>query len=98
MRAWATKKRVFLSFIEEDLDFVRGLRLLAANPNFDLEFYDESVRVAIESTDADYVKRVIRDKITRSSVTVCLISKNTHKSRWVRPSLRGASWREFEHA
>jgi len=78
-----TKKRVFLSFIEEDLPTVKGLRLLAANPDYDLEFYDESVRVAIDSRDAEYVKRVIRDKISRTSVTVCLISESTHKSRWV---------------
>jgi hypothetical protein len=79
----AAKKRVFLSFIEEDKEKVAGLRLLAANPNYDLEFYDESVRVAIDSRDAEYVKRRIREKINRTSVTVCLISENTHTSRWV---------------
>jgi len=78
-----SKKRVFLSFIEEDKEMVAGLRLLAANPNFDLEFYDESVRTAIESSDAEYVKRRIREKIYRTTVTVCLISERTHASRWV---------------
>ncbi|HZT71832.1 MAG TPA: TIR domain-containing protein [Terriglobia bacterium] len=77
------KKRVFLSFIEEDKERVNGLRLLAANPNYDLEFYDESVRVPIDSQQAEYVKRQIREKINRTSVTVCLISENTHRSRWV---------------
>lgn len=77
------KKRVFLSFIEEDKERVQGLRLLAANPNFDLEFYDESVRVAINSRDAEYLKRKIREKIYRTTVTVCLISENTYKSEWV---------------
>lgn len=77
------KKRVFLSFIEEDKAQVQGLRLLAANPNFDLEFFDESVRVPIDSRDAEYIKRCIREKIGRTSVTVCLISKETHKSTWV---------------
>ncbi len=72
------------------LEFHRGRQgegvrftLLAANPNYDLEFYDESVRVPIESRDAEYVKRRIREKINRTSVTVCLISENTHKSKWV---------------
>lgn len=78
-----SKKRAFLSFIEEDKEKVAGLRLLAANPNYDLEFYDESLRVAIESRDAEYVKRRIREKINRTSVTVCLISEDTHTSRWV---------------
>jgi hypothetical protein len=78
-----TRKRVFLSFAYEDVDQVKGLRLLAANPNYDLEFYDESLQVAVNSLDAEYVRRRIRDKINRSSVTVCLISKTTYSSTWV---------------
>jgi len=78
-----TLHRVFLSFIEEDKERVTGLRLLAATPNYDLEFYDESVRVSIDSRDAEYVKQRIREKINRTSVTVCLISENTYTSGWV---------------
>lgn len=79
----STKKRVFLSFIAEDKDRVQGLRLLAKNPNFDIEFYDESVRTPFDSHNAEYIKRQIREKINRTSVTVCLISEETHKSKWV---------------
>lgn len=79
----APKKRVFLSFRAEDKDQVAGLRLLASNPNYDLDFYDESVRVAIDSYQADYIKKVIRDKISRTSVTVCLIGTMTSSSSWV---------------
>jgi hypothetical protein len=78
-----TRKRVFLSFLAEDKQRVDGLRLLAANPNYDLEFYDESLRVPIESNQAEYVKKRIKEKINRPSITVCLISENTHTSRWV---------------
>lgn len=77
------KKRVFLSFASEDLDHVRGLRLLKDNPDFELEFYDESIKESIDSHNADYIKRVIREQIKRASVTVCLISETTHQSRWV---------------
>ncbi|MEJ5170486.1 MAG: TIR domain-containing protein [Fimbriimonadales bacterium] len=76
-------KRVFLSFIAEDKDHANGVRLLASNPNNALEFYDESVSVPYNSTEAHYIKSRIRDKIRRSSVTVCLISENTHRSEWV---------------
>lgn len=76
-------KRVFLSFRAEDRNQVNGLRLLAANPNFDIEFFDESVTIPIDSTNADYIRRRIRDKINRTSVTVCLISEQTHTSAWV---------------
>ena len=77
------KKRVFLSFVEEDKEQVNGLRLLAANPNYDLEFYDESLKAPIDSSDADYIKKVIREKIHRASITVCLISERTYSSSWV---------------
>jgi hypothetical protein len=76
-------KRVFISFINEDRLHVNGLRLIAANPNFELEFYDESVRTPVNSMNSEYIKRIIREKIARSSVTLCLISKETHTSEWV---------------
>ncbi len=76
-------KRVFLSYAYEDIQQVRGLKILLANPNYDLDFYDESLGTAVNSQDADYVKSVIGDKIRRSSVTVCLIGDGTHKSSWV---------------
>ena len=78
-----SKKRVFLSFSSDDIDHIRGLRLLNYHPNFDLEFYDQSIKTAINSEDANYIKRVITDQIRRSSVTICLISETTHRSDWV---------------
>lgn len=76
-------KRVFLSYAYEDIQQVRGVKLLLANPNYDLDFYDESLGSAIDSQDANYIKSVIGDKIRRSSITVCLIGKDTHKSSTV---------------
>ena len=76
-------KRVFLSFLAEDQQKVNGLRLLAANPSFDIEFYDESVRVPYDSSNAAYIKMKLSEKINRTSVTVCLISELTYTSDWV---------------
>lgn len=76
-------KRVFISFRAEDRNKVNGLRLLAANPDFDIEFYDESVREAVDSTNAAYIRRRIREKINRTSVTVCMVSELTYTSQWV---------------
>lgn len=76
-------KRVFISFRAEDKNQVNGLRLLAANPRFDIEFYDESVRTPYESNDPTYIRRSIREKISRTSITVCLLSPLTHTSAWV---------------
>lgn len=76
-------KRVFISFRAEDKPQVDGLRLLAKNPNYDLEFYDESVRAPVDSQKAEYVKRVIREKIGRAGVVLCLVSAETYASAWV---------------
>lgn len=76
-------RRGFISFRAEDKPKVDGLRLLAKNPNYDLEFYDESVRAPIDSQIAEYVKRVIREKIGRAGVVLCLVNTDTHKSAWV---------------
>ena len=71
-------KRVFISFGVEDRNQVNGVRLLAANSKFDIEFYDEFVRKEINSTDAAYVRGKIREKINRTSVTVCMVGPLTH--------------------
>jgi MTH538 TIR-like domain (DUF1863) len=76
-------KRVFISFRHEDKSQVNGLRLLAANDKFDIEFYDESVQKAIDSDDAKYIKSKIREKIVRTSVTLCMVSPLTYTSKWV---------------
>jgi hypothetical protein len=76
-------KRVFISFRHEDRPQINGLRLLAANGKFDIEFYDESLRTAIDSTNATYIRGRIRERIKRTSVTVCMVSTLTHTSQWV---------------
>ena len=75
----------------EDIEFVRGVRLMARNPDLALDLYDESVRVAVNSRDAEYVKRAIRDKIARASITVCFISGSTNGSEWVNWELEESS-------
>lgn len=82
------KKRVFTSFAHEDRPQINGLRLLAANDAFDIEFYDESLRVAIDSQNAAYIRSKIREKISRTSVTVCMIGRTTAQSTWVDWELR----------
>lgn len=84
-------RRILISFIIEDENAVKVLRLLAKNPGYsDLEFYDESVRVPINSVDAPYIKGRIREKIRRCGVILCLISNATHTSSWVKWELEMA--------
>lgn len=78
------KKRIFISFVyNDDKNYFNLLHAWSENEGFDLEFYSESVRDAFDSENADYIKRQIREKIKRASVTLCLCSEDTHTSRWV---------------
>ena len=77
-------KHVFLSFVVEDLDLVKMFRGQAKNKNSDLAFDDYSVTTPFNSTDADYIRGQITQKITNASTTICLIGTATAKSQWVK--------------
>src|SRR5215217_7686029 len=85
-------RRVFISFVIEDENAVKGLRLLAKKPGYtDLEFYVESVRVPIDSIQAPYIKSRIKDKIRRCGVVLCIINRETtYRSSWVNWELETA--------
>lgn len=78
-----TSRHVFISFAYEDVDEVNLLRGQAKNEKTDLQFDDYSVKEAFDSANADYIKRQIRDRIDRCSVTVVYLSDQTAGSKWV---------------
>ncbi|HHY74089.1 MAG TPA: TIR domain-containing protein [Bacillus bacterium] len=80
-------KKIFVSYHSAAED-TRYKNLLVAwsehdNGFFDIKFNDTSVGVSINSNNATYIKSVIKGKISESSVFLCLIGKDTHKSDWV---------------
>ena len=77
-----TSRHVFISFAYEDVDEVNLLRGQAKNDKTELQFDDFSVKEAYESKNADYIKRQIRDRIDRCSVTVVYLTDNTASSSW----------------
>jgi hypothetical protein len=79
----ARSRRVFLSFHAEDRAQVQGFRLMMRNPNLSLDVHDESLRSAIDSEHAGYVKSQIRPKLERASVLVCLVGNGTAWRDWV---------------
>lgn len=86
----ARVRKLFLSFHYEDRDQVNGFRLMAHNPNLPIDFADVSVRAAINSEEATYLKRAIREKIRACSVVVCLIGDGTAWREWVEWELESA--------
>jgi len=79
-----TKRRIFISFDHDDTDKVNGF-LGLRNIIDNLEFYNHKLDHRINSTDEDYVKRIIREEfISPASVTVVLIGNRTSYSKWVK--------------
>lgn len=76
-------RHVFISFDHEDLNDVNLLRGQAKNDKVDLQFDDHSVKEPYDSNNADYIKRNIREKIDRCSVTVVYLSDKSATSKWV---------------
>jgi len=76
-------RHVFISFDHDDLNDVNMLRGQAKNDNVDFQFDDHSVKEPFDSTNADYIKRQIRDKIDGCSVTVVYLTDKTAGSKWV---------------
>lgn len=77
-------KKVFISFRGEDEFKVWTLRGLAEFKNVQFVMDDVSLRQEIDSKDENYIKRVIRPKISSCDICLCLIGENTHRSRkWV---------------
>jgi hypothetical protein len=76
-------KRVFLSFVEQDAPKVKNLLALLSGPDYDLDFYEGLFDMDFDAPGAQTIKRAIGEKITKCSIAVCLISENTHNSKWV---------------
>ena len=79
----AVSRHVFIRFDHEDMNEVNLLRGQAKNDATNLQFDDHSVKEPDDSTNADYIKRNIREKIDRSSVTMVYLSEKSASSQWV---------------
>lgn len=87
------KRRLFLRFHAKDKSQVQGFRLVSMNPKVDLDFYDRSLNVAIDSENGCYVRRVLGEKIERTSILVCLIGNGTAWRNWIDWEIRrGTKW------
>jgi hypothetical protein len=78
------KKRIFISFdYDNDKHYKNLLLAWNANKDFDFDFYDGSLRDAINSTQAPYIRSKIKPKIVLASHLLCIVGKETAKSPWI---------------
>jgi hypothetical protein len=77
-------KRIFVSFdYDNDRHYKNLLLAWDKNKEFDFEFYDGSLRDAIDSKNAAYIKSKIRPLIDKSSHLLCIVGKECSDSAWI---------------
>jgi hypothetical protein len=78
-------KRVFISFdYDNDRHYKNLLLAWNANKDFDFELYDASLKVAINSEDAKYIKTLIKPKIVAAGYLLCIVGKEAGTNDWIR--------------
>src|SRR5882757_6996823 len=78
------KKTVFISFdYDNDAHYKNLLLAWDKNKDFDFGFYDGSLRDAIDSNNAAYIKGKIKPKILAASRLLCIVGEKTSKSPWI---------------
>lgn len=79
------KKTIFISYdYDNDKHFKNLLVAWDKNDLFDFKFYDSSVDVSVNSTDANYIKQVITNRIKNSNQVLVIVGAETNKSGWVK--------------
>jgi hypothetical protein len=78
------KKRVFISFdYDNDLRYKNMLLAWNSHDDFDFEFYDGSLKEAINSSNATYIKSKIKPMIEKSSHILCIVGKESGSNTWI---------------
>ena len=75
---------IFISYdYDNDRHYKNLLMAWDSNDMFDFRFYDMSIDVSINSNDANYIKKVIRNRIWDASHFLCIVGQQTSQSDWV---------------
>ncbi|MGD9037285.1 MAG: TIR domain-containing protein, partial [Syntrophobacterales bacterium] len=77
-------KRIFISYDYSNDENYKDLVLAwDKDEDLDFSFYDMSVEVSVDASDAAAIKREISARISDCSHFLCLVGRYSHKSRWV---------------
>ncbi|MDY6895747.1 MAG: TIR domain-containing protein [Thermotogota bacterium] len=84
-------EKIFISYdYDNDKQYKNLLVAWDKNDLFDFKFYDQSVDVSVNSTDASYIKSVIKSRISDSTHLLCLVGSRTYLSSWVEWEIKTA--------
>ena len=75
------KRDVFIGFdFNNDRHYKNVLVAWDKNEHFDITFFDKSVTVPVNSTNADSIRRVISQRIAACPRFLCIVGQLTYKS------------------
>lgn len=78
------KKTIFISFdYDNDAHYKNLLLAWDKHNDFDFELYNGSLKAAINSENATYIKSKIRPLIAKASHLLCLVGKESAASDWI---------------
>lgn len=78
------KKTVFISYdYDNDRQYKNMLLAWDKNDDFDFELYDGSLKDAIDSTNAAYIKSKIKPLIEKASHLLCIVGKEGGTNKWI---------------
>ncbi|WP_338304959.1 TIR domain-containing protein, partial [Bradyrhizobium ottawaense] len=78
------KKIIFISFdYDNDAAYKNLLLAWDKNKEFDFELYNGSLKEAINSTNAPYIKSKIKPLILKASHLLCIVGKQSASSAWI---------------
>jgi hypothetical protein len=78
------KKTIFISFdYDNDAHYKNLLLAWDKNNEFDFELYNGSLRAAISSDDASYIKSKIKPLISKATHVLCIVGEECAKSDWI---------------
>ncbi len=72
-------KRVFLSFLHEDIWEVNQFRAVIGNEYVGALAYDESLKDPVKSLSVGYIQSKLTDMINRASLAILLVSNDSWK-------------------
>lgn len=72
-------KRVFLSFLHEDIWEVNQFRAVIGNEYVGAMAYDESLKDPVKSLSVGYIQSKLTDMINRASLAILLVSNDSWK-------------------
>ena len=77
-------KRIFISYdYSNDGNYKDLVLAWDKDEDLDFSFYDMSVEVSVDASDAAAIKHEISARISDCSHFLCLVGRYSHKSRWV---------------